>query len=56
MVAMRVSGGGGKDEEASCLLLGQYLGLFSRHNDMQFDVYNAAYSIDNGRSSDDARI
>jgi hypothetical protein len=24
-------GGGGKDEEASCLLIGEYFGLFSRH-------------------------
>ena len=50
MVSARVSGGGGKDEEASCLLIGKYLGLFSRHNEVQLDVYNAAYYIDNERS------
>ena len=34
MISARVSGSGGKDEEASCLLIGEYLGLFSRHNKM----------------------
>jgi hypothetical protein len=33
MVSAGVSSGGGKDEEASRLLIGQYLGLFSRHNE-----------------------
>jgi hypothetical protein len=43
MVSVGVSGRGGKDEEASCLLFGKYLGLFSHHNEVQLDVYVAAY-------------
>jgi hypothetical protein len=39
MVSAGVPGGGGKDEEASCLLIGQYLGLFSRHNEEHLNEY-----------------
>jgi hypothetical protein len=50
MVSTQISGRGGEDEEAARLLIRKYLGLFSRHNEVQFDVYAAAYSIDNRRS------
>jgi hypothetical protein len=42
MVSARVSGGGGKDEEASCLLIGEYLGLFSRHNEVHLNEYTCS--------------
>lgn len=38
-ISASVSGGGGKDEEASCLLFGEYLGLSSRHNEVHLNEY-----------------
>jgi hypothetical protein len=34
-ISTGVSGSGGKDEEASCLLIGQYLRLLACHNEMR---------------------
>jgi hypothetical protein len=42
MVSAGVSGGGGKDEEASCLLIGEYFGLFARHNEVHLNEYTCS--------------